>query len=193
MSGDDIAQLIYLSMFLAVIGGYYIVSQRENLSRSLRHAMLWGLIFLGVIAGFGLWEDVSRAISPSMAVSGDGGQIELPRKSDGHFYMTLEIGGVPVEFVVDTGATDLVLSLADAARAGIDTDALVFSGRASTANGIVRTAPVTLEDVRVGEVDEGRVRASVNQGALETSLLGMSYLERFSSIEIRGDRLYLTR
>lgn len=193
MSGDDIARLIYLSMFLAVIGGYYVVSQRENLGQSLRHAMLWGLIFLGVIAGFGLWEDVSRAISPSMAVSEDGGQIELPRDADGHFYMTLDIDGISVEFVVDTGATDLVLSLADAKRIGINVDGLSFSGRASTANGMVRTAPVTLENVRVGESVEGMLRGSVNQGALETSLLGMSYLERFSSIEIRGDRLYLTR
>ena len=98
-----------------------------------------------------------------------------------------------VNFVVDTGATDVVLSEVDARRVGLDPEGLIYSGRASTANGIVRTARVRLEDVSVGGFDEGSLRASVNEGALETSLLGMSYLQRFERIEIRGDRLILER
>lgn len=193
MSGDDIAQVIYLTLLACVIGGYFFISQRENLGQTVRHAALWGLIFLGVVAAYGLWNDVSRDLVPSMTISQDGGQIELPREADGHYYMTLEIENTPVTFVVDTGATEIVLSLQDAERIGIDTQTLAFDGRASTANGTVRTARVTLRDVRLDDTSEGSLAASVNEGALDTSLLGMSYLSRFSSVELRGDRMFLTR
>ena len=193
MGGDDIAQVIYLTLLACVIGGYFFISQRENLGQTVRHAALWGLIFLGVVAAYGLWNDVSRDLVPSMTISQDGGQIELPREADGHYYMTLEIENTPVTFVVDTGATEIVLSLQDAERIGIDTQTLAFDGRASTANGTVRTARVTLRDVRLDDTSEGSLAASVNEGALDTSLLGMSYLSRFSSVELRGDRMFLTR
>jgi len=193
MSSDDIARLIYLGMLILVIGGYALIAQRENLGQSLRHAILWVLIFVGAIAGFGLWTDVSETVNPRVAFSEDGGTIEVPREPDGHFYLTLEIDGTPVLFVVDTGATGVALSMQDADAIGIDTGALHFDGRASTANGVVRTARVTLQNVYLGDHSEGSLRASVNEGATDVSLLGMSYLERFSSLEIRGSRMLLIR
>jgi aspartyl protease family protein len=87
----------------------------------------------------------------------------------------------------------VVLGQADAARIGIDTGALAYLGRAYTANGEVRTAAVTLDSVAVGPVRHEDVRAVVNQGEMNGSLLGMSYLQRFSSIEITGGTLVLTR
>ena len=66
--------------------------------------------------------------------------MEVPRSADGHYYLTMEVNGAPIRFVVDTGATELVLSRADAERAGIDTGGLIYSGRAFTANGMVETA-----------------------------------------------------
>lgn len=182
-----------MSIFILVIGGYALVAQKENLGQSLRHAILWGLIFLGVIAGFGLWDNVSHTLSPRAVISDDGGVINIPREPDGHFYLTLIIDGTPVRFVVDTGATQIALSLQDAEAIGIDTASLTYDGRASTANGIVRTARVTLQNVFLDSFSEGALRASVNEGPLRTSLLGMSYLERFSSLEIRAEQLRLTR
>lgn len=193
MTGDDTGRLIYLILLGCVVGSYFFVSGRKNLGETARAASLWVFIFLGVIVAYGLWNDVKDTVLPQQSVSAAQGVIEAPRRSDGHFYLTLHVGEVPVEFVVDTGATDVVLSLQDAGRVGISQDELIFSGQASTANGIVRTARVRLEDVRVGEIDEGTVRASVNEGELDTSLLGMSYLQRFGRIEIKGDRLLLER
>ncbi|WP_299191384.1 TIGR02281 family clan AA aspartic protease [uncultured Litoreibacter sp.] len=193
MSGDETGRLIYLVLLGCVIGSYFFVSGRKQLGETARAAALWVFIFLGVIVGYGLWNDVKQTVLPQQTVFGEQGVIEAPRRGDGHFYLTMTVGDVPVEFVVDTGATDVVLSMQDAARIGINEDELVFSGQASTANGIVRTARVRLEDVRVGDLDEGTVRASVNEGDLETSLLGMSYLQRFGRIEIRGDTLLLER
>lgn len=193
MNGDETGQLIYLILLGAVIGSYFFVSNRQSLGATARAASLWVFIFIGVIVAYGLWNDVRDTVIPRQSVSVESGLIEVPRRPDGHYYLTLEIGGTDVEFVVDTGATEVVLSEADARRIGLDPESLIYSGRASTANGVVRTARVRLESVSVGGFDEGPLRASVNEGALETSLLGMSYLQRFERIEIRGDRLILER
>jgi aspartyl protease family protein len=103
------------------------------------------------------------------------------------------VNGEPVRFVVDTGATQIVLSKSDARRVGLDVDDLVYLGRAYTANGEVRTAPVKLDTVSIGPIKDSNVRAVVNDGAMEGSLLGMEYLQRFSSVEIGGGKLILTR
>ena len=100
---------------------------------------------------------------------------------------------MPVRFLVDTGASELVLSLADAARVGIDPASSAFVGRARTANGMVATAPVRLGRVEFGGFSDSGVPASVGGGELDVSLLGMSYLDRFASIEIEGDRMTLRR
>lgn len=193
MNGDETGRLIYLVLMGCFVASYFFVSGRKNLSETARQAALWGFIFMGVIVAYGLWNDVKQTVIPQQAVNTDQGVIEVPRQPDGHFHMMLEVGGVPVDFLVDTGATDVVLSMDDARRVGIDPDALIFGGRASTANGVVRTARVRLENVTVGGIEEGSLRASVNEGDLDTSLLGMAYLDRFNRIEIRGDRLLLER
>ena len=99
---------------------------------------------------------------------------------------------MPVQFVVDTGASDMVLTRSDARRLGIDPAGLAYVGQAQTANGVVQTARVRLHDVRLGTTTLPEVGASVNAGQLDTSLLGMSVLRRFSKIEIAGDRMILT-
>jgi aspartyl protease family protein len=95
--------------------------------------------------------------------------------------------------VVDTGATELVLSRSDAERAGLDTEALIYSGQAFTANGMVQTAPVVLETIALGKAIDLGVPAVVNGAEMQDSLLGMSYLQRFDRIEISGGTLVLER
>jgi aspartyl protease family protein len=193
MTGDQIANLLYLVLLGSVIGGYFFVSNRANLGRTLQQALIWGLIFVGAVAVAGLWPQISSLTTGRHLVSEDGGAVEIPRSVDGHFYVTLEIEDRPVRFVVDTGATDMVLSREDAERIGIDTDSLAYLGRARTANGVVPIAQVVLDEVRLGPLTDRGVRASVNGGEMSGSLLGMGYLERFSQLEIAGDRLVLTR
>jgi aspartyl protease family protein len=158
-----------------------------------QQAAAWGLIFLGAIAVVGLWGDIRQSVAPAQTVTAQSGQIELPRAPDGHYYLTADVNGEPVRFVVDTGATQIVLSKSDARRVGLDVDDLVYLGRAYTANGEVRTAPVKLDTVSIGPIKDSNVRAVVNDGAMEGSLLGMEYLQRFSSVEIGGGKLILTR
>ena len=192
MDSFDFPRLVYLSILGSVLVLWFVVQGRDSLGKLLQHAALWGLIFMGAIATVGLWEDIRQTVRPTQSVVSDT-RIELPRAPDGHYYLTAQVEGTPVRFVVDTGASQIVLSRNDAKRAGIDTGDLVYTGRARTANGTVRTAPVRLDRLAIGPIEDRDVRAVVNEGAMDGSLLGMEYLRRFSSVEIADDRLVLTR
>lgn len=192
MNTDQIMQLTFLVLLGGAILASYLVSNRGNLGKVSQQAAIWGLIFVGTIAAIGLWGDLSRDVLPRQSVQGDG-TISVPQSTDGHYYLTLDINGTPVEFVVDTGATMMVLNQSDARRAGLDPDTLRYLGSANTANGVVRTAPVFLDSVTLGDLTDRDVRAVVNQGELDTSLLGMSYLDAFGDIRFSDGTLTLTR
>ncbi|MQY41258.1 TIGR02281 family clan AA aspartic protease [Epibacterium sp. SM1969] len=193
MQSFDIAQLIYFVILLVAVLGWFLSQNRQNLNQTVQSLAIWAFIFLGAIAGYGLWEDVRGELVPSNAVISDGQSLIVPRSYDGHYYLTLDVSGTPVTFLVDTGATQMVLTLRDAERIGIEPETLVFLGRAQTANGEVRTAAVRLDSVAVGGFSDQNVRAWVNEGDLNSSLLGMGYLQLWSSVEIRQNELVLTR
>ena len=81
----------------------------------------------------------------------------------------------------------------DAAKIGFDPDALAYLGTSSTANGIVSTAYIVIESIQIDDIEDRNIRAAVNNGDLDISLLGMSYLSLFTELSIRGDKMYLTR
>ena len=188
---QDFPRLIYLVILGVAIAGWMLTEYRQNLGKSARMALAWGLIFFGFIAAYGLWEDVRRDVTGRQAVLQDGAVIEVPRSSDGHYYLQLELNDEPVWFVVDTGATDLVLTKQDAETAGLDPGDLAFIGRAQTANGTVSTAYARVDSIEIGPHDFRNVGVAVNGGELDTSLLGMSFLERFDRLEFEGNRLRL--
>ncbi|QBX99981.1 TIGR02281 family clan AA aspartic protease [Rhodophyticola sp. CCM32] len=193
MDGDQIARLLYLGLFGIVIGGYFLVANRRRMGRVVQQAAIWLFIFLGAIVAVALWQDIRSTVLPRQSTAMDGGVITVPRAPDGHYYLTLQINEAPVRFVVDTGASDMVLTQQDAVSAGVDMDRLIFSGRAMTANGLVETAPVRLDRVGLGGVTEINIPAVVNAGQMAESLLGMAYLHRFERIEITDGQLVLTR
>jgi len=192
MTGDEIARLFYLGLLGFALLGWFVASNRDGIGTNLRNVLAWCFIFLGAVGGYGLWEDIKQDVAPRQLVL-DSGRIEVPRSFDGHYYLTLDVNGVATEFVVDTGATDMVLTQTDARRVGIDPDGLAYTGSAGTANGVVRTARVSLDEVVVGDMRDRNVVAVVNQGEMDTSLLGMRYLSRFDRLEISDGRLLLER
>lgn len=179
-----------LGLFIA---WYLFVQNRHALASLVRHAAMWVFIFLSIIVGYGLWSDGELSGLPKRAVFSEEGRVEVARDFSGHYNVVMQINGVSVPFVVDTGATDMVLSRQDAERVGIDLERLVYTGRANTANGSVETAQVRLEDVRLGDIHDQNVPAIVNNGDMAGSLLGMSYLSHFSRIAIENNRLVLER
>jgi aspartyl protease family protein len=190
MDGDSLGQLAYLIILLCAVGGWVIVEYRNRFGQALRTSLAWALIFVGVAAAYGLWSDLRSDVQRQAMMVGD--QMEVPRSPDGHFYLSLDISGQSVEFMIDTGATNVVLSQTDARRLGIDPASLVYIGEARTANGTVRTSRVKLTDVTLGPWSDPVVSAWVSDGQMDRSLLGMDYLDRFH-IEIAGDRLLLRR
>ena len=193
MEGESVARLIYLLLLGAVLLGWFLAANRQRLNRSLQQALLWLLLFAGVVVLYGLRDELRQQVFPRQAVQLQGGRIAIPRAADSHFYATLAVNGTPVTFVIDTGASEIVLSRQDARRVGIDPDRLIYLGSARTANGEVRTARVRLDSLEFAGVTERGVSAWVNDGEMSGSLLGMAYLSRFARLEIVGDTLYLTR
>ncbi|WP_370049504.1 MULTISPECIES: retropepsin-like aspartic protease family protein [Salipiger] len=193
MTGHEYGRLAYLGLLALALVLWFFFRDRTRLGLKLRYLGVWALILLGAIAAVGLWGDIRQTVMPQQAVFAEDGRVELPRAPDGHYYVSLDLNGVPTRFVIDTGATGMVLSRNDAERAGLTPDQLIFRGQANTANGMVRTAPVRLESVGLGPFTDRNVRAYVNEGEMRTSLLGMSYLQRFDRLEISNGRLILER
>lgn len=191
MADFETARLVYLIVLLAMVAGWFFMQTRDGLNKTLQYAAVWGMIFVGGAAAVGLWQDISK--SGARVQISDTGQIVVPRARDGHYYLTIGVNGADLRFVVDTGATDMVLTQADATRAGLDPDQLSYLGRANTANGEVRTAFVRLDSVQLGDVTDRDVPAVVNGGDMEQSLLGMGYLQRWGRLEIANNELILTR
>ncbi len=192
MDSQDLPRLAYLVILLIAVAGWFFAEHRHSLGKSFRMMLAWGLIFLGFVAAYGLWEDVRRDVAPRQSVATDGSAIMVPRGPGGHYYLTVNVNGTPVNFIVDTGATDVVLTMNDARRAGLDPDSLPFLGSARTANGTVKTAFTTTDFMSVGPVRYDRVRVAINGGEMEESLLGMSFLSWFERLEISDKGLTLT-
>ncbi len=129
MDGETLARVGYLAIILVALGGWVLVEFRQRMGQALRMAMAWGLIFVGIIAGYGLWSDIRQDILPMQELAADG-SVEVPRAEDGHYYLTLTINGTAVPFMVDTGATGMVLAGVDADRLGIDPESLSYLGEA---------------------------------------------------------------
>jgi aspartyl protease family protein len=121
-----------------------------------------------------------------------GNIVELNASRDGHHYATAELNGRPVRVLVDTGATMVALTYEDAQRAGINLSNGDFTGRAQTANGVARYAPVTIDQITIGNVTVRDVRGSVMEpGRMNITLLGMSFLGKLIRSEMRNGVLVL--
>lgn len=191
MSEDQSLRLLYFVLLGLFVGSYFLFDAGKKWGETLKNALAWLCIFTVVLIGYANRDLLQTQLMGSVQSVGNG-VVTLTRSFDGHYYADVQINGAIIEFVVDTGASQVVLNREDAERAGFNVAELRFWGRANTANGEVRTAPVRLDDVRFGEFHDTGVEASVNSGELGTSLLGMSYLERFELRFVDG-KLHLIR
>ena len=190
---DDTARIAYLALLGAAILASVFFRYRNRMGRALRDATIWLLIILGFVTLYGFKDMLSGGLFPNQAISVGADTVTLRRGRDGHFAALVMVNGVEVDFLVDTGATGIVLTRRDAARVGLDPDRLNYISSAQTANGRVSTAPVVLDEMRLGRFADHDVRATVNGGELFNSLLGMDYLSRYRRYSVEGDTLTLTR
>ncbi|HYP35922.1 MAG TPA: TIGR02281 family clan AA aspartic protease [Stellaceae bacterium] len=129
-------------------------------------------------------EAGARAAETAPAVN----TLVYPANEQGHVILEAAVNGASVRLLVDTGASLVTLTTADARAAGIAPSELVFNRRVSTANGSARMAPVTLREVRIGQLSIYDVPAAVLEN-LNISLLGMSFLGRLQGYEMRDGKL----
>lgn len=116
---------------------------------------------------------------------------EIRRAADGLFYVNAQVNGAPVRFLVDTGASTIVLTKDDAARAGVLPDIHAFSESADTAGGKTAMARTKLAHLAAGTTERHDVDAVVASEGLGVSLLGQSWLSQLESLQITGDRLVM--
>jgi aspartyl protease family protein len=127
-------------------------------------------------------------------VTQPGRTVTLNPNTYGHYVVEADIAGSPVELLTDTGATYVALNYEAALRLGFTAQTLHFSSRSSTANGIARVAPVTLDYVRIGSILVRDVKAVIAEpGKMTQNLLGMSFINRLSGFELRGGRLLMVQ
>jgi aspartyl protease family protein len=194
----DFASLVYKIALLIFIGGAVLALFRERIAEAFQAAIFWVVIGLLLAVGYtyrydlrDIGDRVLSELMPGRALS-RGGTVEIARGNRGEFQIVVEINGARTSTVYDTGASAVVLTQEAAKAAGLPLDFLNYSIAVETANGRTRAAPVTLDRIKVGGIEERAVPALIAQpGQLRMSLLGMSFLNRLKSSEVRGDRLVL--
>jgi aspartyl protease family protein len=192
------ARLLQLIGVLALVSGGVFFAQRVRARETLRNIAIWAGIALLLMTAYAFQDElqtvgqrVRSELLPGEPVLAGENEIVLTAGQDGHFYANAEVNGARVRFLIDTGASDIVLAPDDARRAGIDMGALNFSRSYRTANGIGEGAPLRIESLRLGPIWLNDVPASVNRAPMDTSLLGMSFLRQVASFEIEGRRMRL--
>lgn len=136
-------------------------------------------------------EASSTSAAPSVAATPTlGGTVALARNDDGHFYTDAQVNGTSINFVVDTGASVVSLTRADAERAGITVDPAQFQVVAQGASGPVMGASVVLNEVSLNGHRVSGLPALVLADS-PVSLLGQNYLKQFASVAIENDQMML--
>src|SRR5215472_2712337 len=168
--------VIWLAVGLVLIGGYSYRTEIRQISNRI----------LGEI-------DPARGQAVPGLDNAGGGTMLFTMADDGQFHIEGTVGGVPVRFILDTGASDVMLTPADARRLGFDPAALAYTRSYLTANGTVMGAPVVLSALDIGPIHMNDVAASVLEKPGDMSLLGMSFLRRLKGYQVQGSNLILTQ
>ena len=184
-------------LLLVLVGGSVIVHWRARPGQVLKYAALWLAIGCGIFLIYVMRGEAlalrDRLVAELMPEAGmvEGDTVSFYAQSGGHFVIEAEVDGAAVHFLLDTGASDVVLSPNDARRLGYDVARLSYTRPYGTANGRIFGAPIRLARIAVGPIVLRDVPASVNGAAMNRSLLGMSFLKRLKGFAISGDKLTL--
>ncbi len=201
---------IELNSFAALVTGVVLIFMvfgaisallYHRLGQTLRAGVFWlsvaGLAVAGYNYRFEIESGGTRVLAglfPGIpfAKLGSDRAVEVARAHQGDFNIRGEVNGTRVAMLVDTGASSVVLTAEAAKAAGLPVELLKYDVPIETANGRGKAASVVLDKIAVGNIQERRVPALVTApGDLKTSLLGMSFLSRLESFEVRGERLVM--
>jgi clan AA aspartic protease (TIGR02281 family) len=135
---------------------------------------------------------VSNTVSDLLRPRAATRAVQISRGQGGEFALQAKINGVATPMVIDTGATSVVLTYETAKAAGLPLELLEYDVDLETAGGHTKAARLTLDRLAIGKLVERSVPALVvPHGQMKTNLLGMSFLDRLESWEVRADSLML--
>ncbi|HLD77108.1 MAG TPA: TIGR02281 family clan AA aspartic protease [Rickettsiales bacterium] len=198
LTDSEQQSLVYSLILLTVLLGSVVLRRDFKFSQALKYFAIWGVVaFVGIVLYSYRFEFSSfknrilGEVNPASARLDGEGRLVVNISQDGHFYLDTKINNQSVRFMIDTGASDIVLNINDAKKVGIDSQNLVFDKRYHTANGVVLGASIRLKEIEIAGVKFYDVRASVNSADLGVSLLGMEFLRQFRRYEFYQDKLML--
>jgi aspartyl protease family protein len=198
VDGMDQTNALQALALLALVSSGIVYARGVKIGEAARNAAIWIGVAAIALVGYSFRTELSDIFArvrgeviPAYAITTIPRQMTVTRSADGGFYILGSVGDAPVRFVIDTGANGVLLSPADAKRAGIDIAGLNFASPAETANGVGYMAPVTVPVMVVGQLRLTNVAAAVNQAPMSSSLLGMAFLRQMDDVEIHGDTLTL--
>jgi aspartyl protease family protein len=200
LSHDDFAKAslgVSVLLWLTVSG--VARAGPSGAARVLSGALFWALAGVSLVAIYAyrfefaeIADRVMEELGPSVARVGPGGEVIVRRRLGGEFIVPGTVNGRSVAFVFDTGASSVVLTAKDAAAAGVRVASEDFSVDVTTASGVTTAAPARLGQIAVGGIAVRDVQALVAQpGTLQTSLLGMTFLERLKGFTVENGKLVL--
>lgn len=198
LSVNDFGSLLVNVAWLVLIGGFVIALFRDRVTKAIQAAALWLVIALVLVVGYTYRYQLRDVADQVMAelVPGhpaeSGRTVALARTQSNDFQILTDINGQRIPMILDTGASAVMLTNEAAKAVGLPVEVIKYTVTIATANGHAKAAEATLDKVAVGTIVERAVPALIAQpGQLKTSLLGMSFLNRLQSWEVRGDRLVL--
>jgi aspartyl protease family protein len=195
---DRLLQVLYFCVILAALSVGVAARLQARPGTAISHIGAWFVIFAGLILVYSYRDQFSTLRTRFVAelVPAQGQQtgpqsVVFPLSEDGHFHVNATVDGHDISFLVDTGASDIVLTPDDARAIGLDPDGLSYTNPAMTANGTVMGAPVQINRLTVGPIEEMEIPATVNRAPMPVSLLGMEFLRRLRSWRVEDGRLTL--
>ncbi|HKY19287.1 MAG TPA: TIGR02281 family clan AA aspartic protease [Rhizomicrobium sp.] len=184
--------------FLALVSSSLLFVREFKFKQTARNVLGWVAVGAVLIIGFSFQEELRAFglrlrsnLMPGYAVETGLRELTLSEGEGGHYNVYGTVNGTRIAFLIDTGATDIVLDPADAKRAGIDLSNLKFDRPFGSANGIGYGAKTTVENLSVGPIVLTNVEVSINNARMGSSLLGMAFLKRLKSFSVSGQKLTL--
>jgi aspartyl protease family protein len=132
------------------------------------------------------------AADPLQSANSNSEDTELARDASGKFRLGAIVNGEDTQFLIDTGADTVALSIEDAERLGVEFDRDAFAPIAETASGTGNGAHIIIRSIEIAGQEFHEVEAIVIEG-LRDNLLGQSLLRKLGKLEMQGDKMVIRR
>ena len=193
MTNDWMLGSLYLLMALMLVAGS-LIARRERFAKLMTFALAWIAIFGAGFVLFTFRDDLGYVAQRLRSeASGEpvveGQQVRIPMAIDGHFWVEASLNGIPVKFLVDSGATMTTIGRATAEAAGVT----VSANRTQvvrTGNGMLRVSTGRADTLAIGPIERSSVGLHVTENE-DLNVLGMNYLSTMNRWGVEGRWLIL--